>query len=47
MKDDSDYLVPEVIDELTTHDVLTTEYVEGLPLDKCFEMEQEAKNKVK
>ena len=38
--------VPEVIDNLTTHEILATELVEGLPLDKCFELDQESKNKV-
>ena len=46
LSDDPSYLVPEVIDELTTHEILATEFVEGLPLDKCFELDQESKNKV-
>ena len=46
LKDDHDFLIPEVIDELTTTDVLTSEFIEGIPLDKCFEIDQESKNKV-
>ena len=46
LKDDPAFLVPGIEDELTTHEVLTSEFVEGLPLDKCFELDQESKNKV-
>lgn len=33
-----EYYVPTVIPELTTINVLTTELVPGVPLDKCFEL---------
>lgn len=33
------YKVPDVIRELTTSSILTTEFVAGVPLDKCFEMD--------
>lgn len=33
-----EYYVPRVIRELTTSSVLTTEYVPGVPLDKCFDL---------
>lgn len=46
LKDDPAFLIPGIEDELTTHEVLTSEFVEGLPLDKCFELDQESKNKV-
>lgn len=32
------YYVPQVIQELTTTKILTTEFVPGIPLDKCFQM---------
>ncbi|KAK7482191.1 hypothetical protein BaRGS_00026540 [Batillaria attramentaria] len=46
LKDDPILYVPEVISDLSTHHVLTTEFVEGLPLDKCTELDQETRNKV-
>lgn len=33
-----EYYVPRVIKDLTTSSVLTTEYVPGVPLDKCFDL---------
>ena len=44
LKDDPDFYVPETIDDLTTSQVLTTEYVEGLPLDRTFELDQDTRN---
>ncbi|KAL5009087.1 hypothetical protein ScPMuIL_014668 [Solemya velum] len=38
--------VPEVIDELSTKQVLTTEYVQGMPFDKCMQFDEETKNKL-
>lgn len=38
--------VPEVIPELSTKHVLTTEYVQGLPLDKCVDADQETRDKI-
>ncbi|CAI4231146.1 unnamed protein product [Auanema sp. JU1783] len=32
----NDYYVPEVIDELSTDQVLTTEFIVGKPVDKCL-----------
>nr|KAG5695949.1 hypothetical protein BaRGS_017530 [Batillaria attramentaria] len=46
LKDDPILYVPEVISDLSTHHVLTTEFVEGLPLDKCTELDQETRNKI-
>lgn len=34
----SEYYVPQVVRELTTSSVLTTELVPGVPLDKCFDL---------
>ncbi|KAM8721279.1 hypothetical protein ACLKA7_007189 [Drosophila subpalustris] len=36
-----EYYVPKVIRDLTTSSVLTTEFVPGVPLDKCFELSYE------
>ena len=44
MKDDPDFYIPENINDLTTSQVLTTEYVEGLPLDMTFELDQDTRN---
>lgn len=33
-----EYYVPTVIRDLTTKSVLTTEFVPGVPLDKCFDL---------
>lgn len=33
-----EYYVPKVLKDLCTSNVLTTELVPGLPLDKCFAM---------
>lgn len=33
------YKVPDVIRELTTKSIITTEFVPGVPLDKCFELD--------
>ncbi|CAG2226307.1 ABC1 [Mytilus edulis] len=46
LKDNDSFYVPEVIDELSTKEILTTEYVEGLPLDQCVDLDQETRNKV-
>ncbi|XP_077303023.1 ubiquinone biosynthesis protein COQ8, mitochondrial [Arctopsyche grandis] len=34
-----EYYVPTVVDDLSSQQVLTTELIEGLPLDKCFDMD--------
>ena len=42
-----DYLyVPEVIPDLSTRHVLTTEFVQGMPLDQCVDLDQDMRNKV-
>lgn len=38
--------VPEVIAELSTKHVLTTEFVQGLPLDKCVDFDQETRDRI-
>lgn len=37
----SDYRVPQVIWELTTKSIITTEFVPGRPLDQCFDLPEE------
>ncbi|RZC41767.1 aarF domain-containing protein kinase 4, partial [Asbolus verrucosus] len=37
----SDYYVPEVIDELSTDQVFTTELLDGVPVDQCFDLDIE------
>ena len=47
LKDDPFMYVPEVIPELSSKGVLCTEFIQGIPVDKCLEMDQDVKNKVK
>lgn len=47
LKDDPFFYVPEVIEELSSSHVLTTELVPGFPLDKADTLTQELKNEVK
>ncbi|KAL3874885.1 hypothetical protein ACJMK2_037841 [Sinanodonta woodiana] len=44
--DDPILYIPAVFMELTTPQILTSEFVEGLPLDKCLDMDQETRNKI-
>ena len=44
LQDDSVFYVPDVIDELTTKQVLTTELVNGQPLDKIADQDQETRD---
>lgn len=46
MKDHPFFYVPEVIDELSSSHVLTTELVPGFPLDQAENLTQELKNEV-
>ncbi|CAG7680424.1 unnamed protein product [Allacma fusca] len=41
-----DYYVPEVIDELTTKQVYTTELIDGLPVDQCGNLDQETRDRI-
>ncbi|XP_054730257.1 atypical kinase COQ8B, mitochondrial [Anastrepha obliqua] len=41
-----EYYVPTVIKELTTGNVLTTELVPGVPLDKCFDLSYEHRHHI-
>jgi aarF domain-containing kinase len=44
IKDDPVFLVPKCYKELTTKQILFTEFVEGEPFDKCENLSQEQKN---
>uniref|UniRef100_A0A2C9KYP7 ABC1 atypical kinase-like domain-containing protein n=1 Tax=Biomphalaria glabrata TaxID=6526 RepID=A0A2C9KYP7_BIOGL len=46
LKDDPFLYVPEVVDELSDKFVLTTELIEGFPVDQCFDLDQEIRNKI-
>ncbi|MCL4131202.1 UNVERIFIED_CONTAM: hypothetical protein GTU68_022426, partial [Idotea baltica] len=39
-----EYYVPEVVDELCTKQVFTTELIEGIPVDQCVSLDQETRN---
>ncbi|KAH8293335.1 hypothetical protein KR018_005463 [Drosophila ironensis] len=41
-----EYYVPQVIRDLTTSSVLTTELVPGVPLDKCFDLSYEHRHHI-
>ena len=47
MKDDPFFYVPEVIEELSSSHVLTTELVPGFPLDQAESLSQDLKNEVR
>lgn len=40
------YFVPSVIDELSTGQILTTELIEGIPVDKCVDMDYESRKHI-
>lgn len=42
----SEYFVPAVVEELSTRQVFTTELIDGLSVDKCFNMDQETRNEI-
>ncbi|KAH8859053.1 Atypical kinase COQ8B, mitochondrial [Schistosoma japonicum] len=44
LEDDRVFQIPQVIDELTTGRVLTTEYMHGLVLDDCIDLPQNVRN---
>jgi aarF domain-containing kinase len=46
LANDPGYLVPEVFPELCTKRVLTTELIQGLPLDQCASLPQEIRNDI-
>ena len=46
LKDDKHFHVPKVFEELSTDQVLVTEYIPGVPLDKCSDLSQETRDKL-
>ncbi|XP_071794918.1 atypical kinase COQ8B, mitochondrial-like [Asterias amurensis] len=46
LRDDPDLIVPEVIPELSTKQILTTELVDGVSLDKAVDLDQETRNDI-
>ncbi|VDP15857.1 unnamed protein product, partial [Onchocerca flexuosa] len=44
LANDEHFYIPKVIDDLSTEHVLTTEYVEGIPVDKCMDEPQEVRD---
>lgn len=38
--------VPAVVPELSSRQVLTTEFIEGIPLDRCAELDQDTRDQV-
>ena len=45
--EDKAFIVPHVHDQISTKHVLITDYVDGMSLDKCVELDQETRNFVK
>ncbi|KAK9509908.1 hypothetical protein O3M35_004799 [Rhynocoris fuscipes] len=41
-----DYYVPDVIDDLSSKEVFTTELVHGIPVDKCIDLDEESKLRI-
>nr|CAD7395536.1 unnamed protein product [Timema poppensis] len=41
-----DYFVPRVIDELCTAQIFTTELIDGLPIDKCTDLDEETRHHI-
>ena len=46
LKDDPAFLVPKVYENLTTKNVLVTEFADGVPVDQCLDLDQETRNYV-
>ncbi|ESO90083.1 hypothetical protein LOTGIDRAFT_218121 [Lottia gigantea] len=46
LKDDPMLYVPDVIDELSTKQILTTEFIHGIPLDQCVNLDQRQRNMI-
>lgn len=46
LEGDEYFQVPEVIDELSGRRVLAMELVQGVPLDRCVDLDQETRNQV-
>lgn len=46
LEGDEFFQVPEVIDELSGRTVLAMELVQGVPLDRCVDLDQETRNQI-
>lgn len=46
LQDHSMLEVPAVVPELSSRQVLTTEFIEGIPLDRCTELDQETRDQI-
>uniref|UniRef100_A0AAQ6A4C4 ABC1 atypical kinase-like domain-containing protein n=1 Tax=Amphiprion ocellaris TaxID=80972 RepID=A0AAQ6A4C4_AMPOC len=46
LEGDEYFQVPEVIDELSARRVLAMELVQGVPLDRCVDLDQETRNQI-
>lgn len=46
LKDYPDYYIPRVIDEFCTSQVFTSELIEGVPVDKCVDMDEETRKHI-
>lgn len=46
VKNDPAFIVPHAYQNLTTKHVLVTDFVEGVPLDKCENLDQDTRNYV-
>lgn len=46
LKGDPVFVVPEVFDELSARRVITMELVNGVPLDRCVDLDQETRNEI-
>lgn len=47
LKNDQVFVVPKVFDKISTKHVLITEFAQGVPLDKCEQLDQEKRNYVR
>lgn len=41
------FQIPEVIDELSGSRVLAMDLIQGVPLDRCVDLDQETRNQVR
>uniref|UniRef100_A0AAY4CP55 ABC1 atypical kinase-like domain-containing protein n=1 Tax=Denticeps clupeoides TaxID=299321 RepID=A0AAY4CP55_9TELE len=46
LADDPYFVVPEVVDDLTATRVLAMELVNGVPLDRCVDLDQDTRNQI-
>ncbi|KAK6182219.1 hypothetical protein SNE40_009949 [Patella caerulea] len=46
LQDDHMLYVPDVIEDLSTDQILTTEFIYGIPLDQCVDLDQDTRNRL-